>query len=657
MYQKISLYFSFLLVFISFLSVGKGQREIERFIQPELSYGVLDFLDRNGKKFLSLTSLDAQDPEVTLTLNSLYRNSKLRRHMRSRKLKIKDFESIHRFSHDTLVIVTSSNSTYWQDYLSMISKTKIMSSIVVCIGDVSAWKKKELNSYIEEMSENMFFYWASINLDSPGVIKSDQMVSLKNSKHIITTPIEFDSVGKVGLEKDLRGLHINCSTLSWYPYFQLKDCKGKNYTNCGGEGYLADIMNIMGKRLNFTWSCDAEPDGNWGHLESISGPKNASGAWGGVMGLVTNGSYPLCVSAWYHLYHRNGIYDFVNAGSSSKVVVAYYPITPTFDPTLFFRPFPLDVWGMISVAYLSAFFLYQLSTRITNHSTNENRSSFSASKLIFLVAWITHFLILGFYDGALTMFFADEVPALFTSKMDMMKAYPDWKLHFHKGDPYVSVQADDGDEVYQKYAQIIKDAPNELLFDNIGDAIQRMKSGQNGIFEEENHFRLYFKANPSEVRPLIIPYFPAFHINLVLTPNSPLYPYFSAVALEMNEQGIFNILGRKWFGKKLEPEYVSSLHTVVLGLGQAILIFTILGIAVVVSAVVMAIEIWWGRMMTSSKKEETTHTILETNEEERSHGKLKEQNVDNAEKSELKKGELFHAENDTNQISSMAEIY
>ena len=78
MYQKISPYLSFLLVFISFLSIGKGQKAIERFIQPELLDGVLDFLDRNGKKFLSITSLDTEDPDVTSTLYSLYRDSKLK---------------------------------------------------------------------------------------------------------------------------------------------------------------------------------------------------------------------------------------------------------------------------------------------------------------------------------------------------------------------------------------------------------------------------------------------------------------------------------------------------------------------------------------------------------------------------------------------------
>ena len=647
---------SILLVFLIFVSISEGQKRIERFIQTEFSVGVLDFLDQNEKKFLSLTSLDKNHIEVTATLNSLYRDSKLRHHIRSRKLEIEDVESIHRFNQDTLVIVTSSNSKHWKSYLSMISKTKIMSCIVVCIGDIPETKEDLLNSYIEEMSENMFFYWMSSDLNSPRVKKLDQTVSLKNSKYIIKTPIKLDRFGRIIVEKDLRGLHINCSTLPWYPYFQLKRCKGKNGTNCNGEGYLADVMDIMGKRLNFSWSCDAEPNGNWGHLETISGPKNSSGFWGGVQGLVTNGSYPLCVSIWSHLYHRFGIFDFVNVGSSFKEIVAYYPTPPTFDPTLFFRPFPLNVWALISIAYLSAFLLYQLSTRITIDSTNENRPSFSVSKLIFFVAWITHFLILGFYDGALTMFFADEVPALFSSKMDIMKAYPNWKLHFRRDDDLfmmIQIHADDGDEVYQKYAQVMKDSPNELLFDDIGDGIQRMENGQNGIIAGESTLRLYFKENPSEVRPTIIPYQEMFHVNLVLTPNSPLYPYFSAVALEMNEQGIFDILERKWHGKKLEPEYVSSLHRVVLSLGQTILMFLLLGIAISVSVFILAIEIWWDRMMTSFDKEKATYPTLETNEKDR---KMKEQIVDNVENSDLKKGTTVHADDDSILCSSMAEI-
>ena len=52
-----------------------------------------------------------------------------------------------------------------------------------------------------------------------------------------------------------------------------------SFTDCKGIGYLADVMNILSKRFNFTWSCDAEPFGNWGHNQQISGPRNTSGIY------------------------------------------------------------------------------------------------------------------------------------------------------------------------------------------------------------------------------------------------------------------------------------------------------------------------------------------------------------------------------------------
>ena len=135
---------SILLVFLIFVSISEGQKRIERFIQTEFSVGVLDFLDQNEKKFLSLTSLDKNHIEVTATLNSLYRDSKLRHHIRSRKLEIEDVESIHRFNQDTLVIVTSSNSKHWKSYLSMISKTKIMSCKVLLYALGTYQKRKKI---------------------------------------------------------------------------------------------------------------------------------------------------------------------------------------------------------------------------------------------------------------------------------------------------------------------------------------------------------------------------------------------------------------------------------------------------------------------------------------------------------------------------------
>ena len=590
-----------LLIYI-FISVVYGKEDSGALIHEQGPVGVLNFLQQNEKKFLTFTSLDENKLDVATMARSLYRESKLRRHMRSRTLENKDVKSLHHFEQDTLVIVTSSTSQNWNKYLTMIGNTKIMSSIVVCIGDWSEENEKNLNFYIKEMSKNMFFYMIHINSNDSRVKILNQIVSLKNSNLINTTPLQFNYIGKVVLEKNLHGLHINCSTLPWWPYLELNNCTGKNKTKCHGEGYLADIMDIMGSRLNFTWSCDIEPNGNWGHLETISGPKNASGFWGGIQGHVKNGSYHLSISPWQYLYHRIGIFDFVNVGNGYKDIIGYYPSPPTFDPTLFLRPFSPGVWAAIVFTYASAFLFYYISSGMTNKNVTVDRSSFSATKLIFFVAWITHFLIIAFYDGALTMFFADEGPSLFTTKKDMMKAYPDWKLNLQKGNEiHFHVFADEGDKEYQMYVQLLNDSPEEFYFQNQKEAIQRMKNGRIGIVAKENNFRRYYKENPSEIKPKIIPYREMFHENLVLTPNSPLFPYLSTVALEMHEQGIFHILETKWHGKSFEQESGSSLHTVVLSFGQTILIFMVLGVAILVAVVVMGLEIMFGRIWTGKE--------------------------------------------------------
>ena len=603
-YKRANRNMLFFLILISFSSIGECIERNKESTERDFSGEILDFLRQNGKKYLTFTSLDTNELDTVKTMNNLYRESKLRLHMRSRKIEINIIKSMHNFEQDTLVIVTSSKSPNWKQYLLIIAKTKILSSIVVCIGDSTKKKMDEMKSFIRALSENMSFYWIKISSNSTYIQQLHQIFSMKDSNQIRSKPVKFDQLAYAMTDQDLGGLHINCSTLDWYPYFKIKDCRGNNHTNCSGEGYMADIMNVMAKRLNFSWSCDKEPYENWGHLASISGPKNASGVWGGVQGLVRNGTYPLSVSMWKHLDHRIGIFDFVNAGTGYKEIIAYNPRAPTFDPKLFLRPFSSNVWTTIGFTYLSAVLIYSISSRFSKKNFNVNQSSFFATKLIVFVAWINHFLIVAWYDGALTSFFADEVPTLFASKMDMMKAYPDWKVNVKHDDQILfHIYADEGDETYQMYLQIMKDSPKELICEDFDEGIQRMMNGQIGMYGSEKGFRLYFKANPSEIRPTTIPFQEMFHENLVLTHNSPLYPYLSQIALEMHEKGIFNILERRWYGKKMKQESVTSLHTVVLGIGQMILIYMMLGIAIIVSILVMGIEILMNKMFSGKIKE------------------------------------------------------
>ena len=98
----------------------------------------------------------------------------------------------------------------------------------------------------------------------------------------------------------------------------------------------------------------------------------------------------------------------------------------------------------------------------------------------FLLAYITHFLILAYYDGALTMFFADDVPQLFTSKLELMEAYPEWKLNVMNGAQiFFQVKADNGNKIYQNYIQTMKDSPKEVLYETVEEGESKMKQRKN----------------------------------------------------------------------------------------------------------------------------------------------------------------------------------
>ena len=315
----------------------------------------------------------------------------------------------------------------------------------------------------------------------------------------------------------------------------------------GSEMCIRD--SILGKRLNFTWSCDAEPNGNWGHLKTISGPKNSSGAWGGVQGLVSNGTYPMVACTWKNLEHRIGIFDFVVIGSGYKSVVAYYPSASSYDPRLFIRPFVTEVWPLIGAIPLLVMICTFFGDRFAINRSGNNQSRLLSTKLMISIAWISHLLIMANYDGALTMFFTDEITASFESELDILKSYPNWILNAQAASQtQLIVNAEAGNVYYQMYVELMKDDPNKFLYKSVKEGVKRMNSSQIAIYENEKRLRRYYNNNPNETRPTIIPREGDSYLmeNFAFTPNSPLVPYFASGCMDLYANGILNILERKW---------------------------------------------------------------------------------------------------------------
>ena len=79
-------------------------------------------------------------------------------------------------------------------------------------------------------------------------------------------------------------------------------------------------MNEVGKIHNFSWSCDQEPNGDWGSVPK-SGLSNVDGIWGGVLGNVVNGNYAFTLSYWWNVESRIGMSDFILVGQGIRYVM------------------------------------------------------------------------------------------------------------------------------------------------------------------------------------------------------------------------------------------------------------------------------------------------------------------------------------------------
>ena len=193
---------------------------------------------------------------------------------------------------NVLVVASASNPQNWGHYLEFMTTLKVKSSVLLFVGDIDSQKWQLFMDMSNNLAKNALFYVA---FQDPSLQRMiwHHVITVKSYQTSVINQLQIDSRGRLTENYDMQGLHIISITLSWAPYFTLLDCTEEK-RNCHSEGYLTDMMNILGEMMNFTWESHGEIEGNWG-TTSISGPSNSSGVWGGVVGHVFNGSYPLSI--------------------------------------------------------------------------------------------------------------------------------------------------------------------------------------------------------------------------------------------------------------------------------------------------------------------------------------------------------------------------
>ncbi len=233
-------------------------------------------------------------------------------------------------------VVFATQYTNYTEVLLAISRHIVLTSLLaVCSADTAA-EKRLIGSLANFKQHSMFYLllnskWSLISTLASGSAWSN---------------VHFHAGSMLVKEQyDFRGLTVKGISLPWEPFLFMVDCDDEGICADVG-GFIKDYVDILAKRCNFTVDLRKQVDGDWGTAPK-SGPFNASGVFGGVMGGVVNGEYDLSPSFWLRNLQRDPLMSFV-AIKHSKVVLVWLPKPSSVDMGLFVRPFVTDSWIVIA---------------------------------------------------------------------------------------------------------------------------------------------------------------------------------------------------------------------------------------------------------------------------------------------------------------------
>ena len=191
---------------------------------------------------------------------------------------------------DTLILwVSSFDKPHLTLYLNKVATRKVLSCAIIVMIELTPKQKASINYLIDDLGKNSMFYLIYLK-ESEGQWKTSwhRVITISGYKKAIINDVRFNDKKMIKEHYDLGGIHITSISLSWTPYFLMSGCNEKGML-CKTEGYLSNLMDELGRLLNFTWESHQEVNNDWG-LNQYE-----SGGWGGVVGNVFNGTYQLSI--------------------------------------------------------------------------------------------------------------------------------------------------------------------------------------------------------------------------------------------------------------------------------------------------------------------------------------------------------------------------
>ena len=267
-----------------------------------MAQNVIEFIRFKFETFLdnfSIVSFDLHEKNVHKTMIDLMKLARVDSKNKSYYVSVNDLNTMTRnitiknLERNAVAITSSTKMSNWGKTFKWMKNTRVNTGILVIVGQLDYSKIDYIQQIVRNMSVNSMFYLTYLNKKDIGYQVWNQIISLEGYEKGIMNPLTFDCFGRIHENFDMQGTNLKGVALNWEPYFYMNNCQTHD-KDCRDASYVADVMNILGDMMNFTWESHRQEHNIWG-TKPISGPPNSNGIWGGVIGDVFYGKYQISI--------------------------------------------------------------------------------------------------------------------------------------------------------------------------------------------------------------------------------------------------------------------------------------------------------------------------------------------------------------------------
>ena len=219
-------------------------------------------------------------------------------------------------------------------------------------------------------------------------------------------------------EFDLQGLEIVNYNLPYFPFI-VYDC---TEDRCDASGYYPDLMQVIGKKFNFSVKYKLEPSGDWGMMAQLG--NNASN----VLQKVHTGESAFTLP-WVCTFDKSIVFDCIAGGSW---IVNMYMIKNDVKVSMdmLLKPFTIEAWGII-ILFLSALTIaHKVLKRLKLNCSETNLKGMKSSMAFF--SWVFVTVIIAFYRSAMVLAFTTDTSIPFLTILEGL-GNQEWNLVYDKG--------------------------------------------------------------------------------------------------------------------------------------------------------------------------------------------------------------------------------